>query len=215
MPVAFSEPTKGRHLHAPERRCIATAASGPAAALIRFVVSPDAEILPDLAERLPGRGIWVKADRAALDLACKKRLFRRAAAAPVAVPEDLILRIEHGLLRRCIELVGLTRRAGEAVFGFEKVREWLVGRPAGVLLAATDGDGRDRARLRGLATEVPVIEVMTADELGRATGRPRTVHGVVAAGRLATSLAREPASRRRTWSQPRARRQCCDHDRSD
>jgi predicted RNA-binding protein YlxR (DUF448 family) len=193
MAAAILEPAKGPRPHAPERRCIATGISEPAGTLIRFVVSPDGEILPDLAERLPGRGIWVKADRAALETACRKRLFRRTAGASVIVPDDLIIRIEAGLLRRCIDLLGLARRAGEAVFGFEKAREWLATGRAGLLLAAADGDARDRARLRGLAAEVPVIEALTADELGRATGRPRSVHGVVARGRLAASLLRETA----------------------
>lgn len=193
MVAAIPLPAKGPRLHVPERRCIATGSSGPADALIRFVVSPDGEIVPDLGERLPGRGIWVKADRAALELASRKRLFRRAAGASVRVPDDLLVRIEEGLLRRCVDRLGLARRAGEAVFGFEKAREWLAAGRVGLLLAAVDGDPRDRARLRSLAAAVPVVDVLTADELGRATGRPRSVHGAVARGRLAASLQRETA----------------------
>lgn len=204
MPAAIPGPTAGRRLHTPERRCIATGASGPADALIRFVVSPDGNIVPDLGERLPGRGIWVKADRAALEIASRKRLFRRVAGMPVAVPDDLIVRLEEGLVRRCVDLVGLARRAGEAVFGYEKAREWLAAGRVGLLLAAVDGDGRDRARLRALSADVPVIEVLTADELGRATGRPRSVHGAVARGRLAASILRETGRLAgvRGWSTP-------------
>ncbi|MFO1129089.1 MAG: RNA-binding protein [Rhodospirillales bacterium] len=190
-PVAISEPTAGRHLHVPERRCIATGSSGPTTDLIRFVVSPDGHLLADLAERLPGHGIWVKADRRALERARLKHLFRRAAKAPVVVADDLIAGVENGLLRRCIDFIGLARRAGQAVFGFEKVREWLIAGRGGLLLAAADGDVRDRARLRGLSAHVPIIDVFTADELGQTTGRPRSVHGVVAPGRLAASLVRE------------------------
>ena len=204
MPAAIPGPTEGRRLHTPERRCIATGASGPADALIRFVVSPDGNIVPDLGERLPGRGIWVKADRAALEIASRKRLFRRVAGMPVAVPDDLIVRLEEGLVRRCVDLVGLARRAGEAVFGYEKAREWLAAGRVGLLLAAVDGGGRDRARLRALSADVPVIEVLTADELGRATGRPRSVHGAVARGRLAASILRETGRLAgvRGWSTP-------------
>ncbi len=192
MPATTYNPIERRDAHAPERRCIATGARGPAEDFVRFVVGPEGTIIADLGERLPGRGIWVKSDRAALELVCRKNLFRRAAGAPVVVPDDLIVRLEDGLLRRCFDLIGLARRAGEAVFGFEKVREWLATGRVGLLLAAVDGDLRDRARLRGLLSrDVPVIEVLTADELGRATGRPRTVHGVVARGRLAASVFRE------------------------
>ena len=191
MPAAISDPIERRGAHPPERRCIATGASGPAHDMVRFVVSPDGRIVADVGERLPGRGLWVRADRAALDLACRKNLFRRVAGAPVSVPDDLVARLEDQLLRRCIDLVGLARRAGEAVFGFEKAREWLAAGRVGLLLAAVDGDPRDRARLRTLSRDVPVIEFLTADELGRATGRPRTVHGVVARGRLAATILRE------------------------
>ena len=170
------------------RRCLVTGVVEPAAGLVRFVVSPDGHVVPDVAGRLPGRGMWVRPEREALDRACRRNLFRRAARAEVAVASDLAVLVEAQLLQRCLDLIGLARRANEAVFGFAKAREWLqVGRGA-LLIAAADGDVRDRARLRALAAELPIITALTADELGRATGRERTVHGVVARGRLAEAV---------------------------
>ncbi|MEO1551705.1 MAG: DUF448 domain-containing protein, partial [Pseudomonadota bacterium] len=115
--------TKTRDLA--ERRCIATGESQPRAGLIRFAVSPDGQLVPDLAERLPGRGIWVTADKAALDKAAKKGLFARAAKAQVEVPEDLAAQIDGLLVRRITDLLALARKAGQAVAGKEKVKSWL------------------------------------------------------------------------------------------
>jgi Predicted nucleic-acid-binding protein implicated in transcription termination len=173
------------------RRCLVTGEVRPVAELLRFVVAPDGSIVPDMAGRLPGRGLWVQSDRAVLDRACSRNLFRRAARADVAVPSELASLVEAQILQRCLDLIGLARRAKEAVFGFEKAREWLQAERAALLIAAADGDPRDRARLRALAAGLPVLDALSADDIGRATGRERTVHGVVAKGRLATSIRSE------------------------
>ncbi len=145
-------------------------------------------MVPDVAGRLPGRGMWVQSDRAILEHACRRNLFRRAARAEVAVPPDLAVLVETQVLQRFLDLIGLARRANEAVFGFEKAREWLQAGRAALLIAASDGDPRDRGRLKALAGDLNVIDVLTAEEIGRATGRERTVHGVVAKGRLAGAI---------------------------
>lgn len=172
----------------PQRRCIVTGQVAPMARLIRFVVSPAGSVVCDVAGRLPGRGLWVGADRATLAEAVRRNTFRRAAKGPVTVAADLVDSVEALLLGRVLDHLGLARRAGQAVFGFERVREWVTRGEARLLFAAGDGDPRDRARLRRAAADRPVIEVLSGDELGRATGRPRTVHGAVAAGRLAGAL---------------------------
>lgn len=170
------------------RRCFVTGEVRPVGELLRFVVSPDGGIVPDVAGRLPGRGLWLRSDRAILERACSRNLFRRAARAEVAVPQGLASLVEAQVLQRCLDLIGLARRANDAVFGFEKAREWLSAGRAALLIAAIDGDPRDRSRLRALATDLPVVDILSADEIGRATGRERTVHGVVAKGRLAVAI---------------------------
>ena len=97
-----------------ERRCIATGDHAPKTGLIRFVVGPEGEVVPDLLNRLPGRGIWVSADRAALEKAAGKGLFSRAAKAAVKVPDGLVARVEQALAARVVELISLARRAGQA-----------------------------------------------------------------------------------------------------
>lgn len=181
----------------PLRRCIATGAVRPKAELIRFVAGPDGQVVPDLAERLPGRGLWVSAEREALLRAQAKGLFAKAARQSVRAPEDLIDRVEALLRRSCIDLIGMARRAGQAVAGYEKVKEWLAEGRAAVLLAASDGAADGRAKLAALAAAVrptPVLlEIFSADALGMAFARDRMVHAAVARGGLAERLVAEAA----------------------
>ena len=131
----------------PERRCIATGETQPASGLIRFVIGPDNQVVPDLAGKLPGRGIWVASDKAALEKAAGKGLFARAARAPVTVPDDLPNLVEQMLARRVVELLSLARKSGGAVSGYEKVKDWLGKEEADVLLQAEDGSARGKTKL--------------------------------------------------------------------
>jgi hypothetical protein len=175
---------KKDHDEGPERRCIATGETQPKDGLIRFVVSPDGEIAPDVLEKLPGRGIWVSADRAAIEKAVAKNLFARAAKRQVTVPPDLADRVEAGLARRLTDLIALSRKAGEAVAGFEKVKDWLATRKVAVLLQATDGSERGKSKL-WTPTGARYFSVLTARELGLAFGRQSVIHGALASGGLA------------------------------
>jgi predicted RNA-binding protein YlxR (DUF448 family) len=156
--------------------------------MIRFVVGPEAEIVPDVAGTLPGRGIWVRADRATVELAQKKRAFDRSARRSVRVPDGLAGRLEALLAQRCRDAIGLARRSGVATAGFERVQETLRAGRAGLLLAAHDGGRDGRRKLAALAGNVPVLSVLTADELGQAFGRERIIHAVLSPGRLADRL---------------------------
>jgi uncharacterized protein len=182
--------SSGEHA-TPFRRCLASGLSGERSRLVRFAIAPDGEIVPDVDERLPGRGLWVTADRAALETARRRKLFAKAARASVRVPADLAQQVERLLVRRCRELLGLALRSGQATFGYQRVREWLIARKGALLLEASDGAPGDRAKLRALAGELPVVAVLTAEELGAAVGRTRFVHGVLLPGRLSDAFARE------------------------
>ena len=177
----------------PERRCIVSGDSGPRGGLIRFVIGPDGAVVPDLAGKLPGRGIWVSSNRAALEKAVKKRLFARAARAPVTAPADLAAQVEAGLVRRLIETIALARKAGEAVAGYEKVREWLARGEAAALVQAADGSERGRAKLRPPAGPESHVTCLTGQELGMAFGRELVIHAALAAGGLCTRVVDEAA----------------------
>ena len=167
----------------PERRCIVTGEVQPKAGLIRFVAGPDGQVVPDLAEKLPGRGIWVTADRAAIAKAAAKGLFSRGARARVGAPDGLADLVEAGLARRVVDLISLTRKSGRAVAGFEKVKGWLAEGRAKVLLQASDGSERGKGKL-WTPTGGRWFGCLTASELGLSFGRDHVIHGALAAGGL-------------------------------
>ncbi|WP_255528765.1 RNA-binding protein [Roseomonas sp. KE0001] len=178
----------------PLRRCIVTRESGPKEAMIRFVIGPGGtharEIVPDLGGKLPGRGMWLSARADVLERAVSRGAFPRAARGQVHVPPDLRARIEKGLRDRLRDQVGLARRAGQAVCGFQQVREWLQAGRVGVLVEASDGSPSERARLAG-RRDVALVLALTAEELGAVFGRDHAVHVAIAPGRIADILVQE------------------------
>lgn len=181
----------GEDGNSPVRRCLATGALKPKAELLRFVVSPEGAVVPDVAERLPGRGLWLTARRDIVAAASSKGLFAKAARAPVSAGAELADQVEALLARRCCDLLGFARRAGQAAVGFEKVRAWLVAGKAGLLLAASDGAEDGRRKLQAMARDVPMLALLTGAEMGRALGRDHAVHVAVKGGKLAEMLRRE------------------------
>lgn len=156
--------------------------------MLRFVVAPTGDLVPDLAANLPGRGMWLTPRREIVERASAKRLFSRAARRPVSVPQGLALQLEELLAKRCCEGLGLARRSGLAVAGFEKVREAVRAGRTALLMSALDGAEGGRAKMRGLGRGLPVATVLTAAEIGAVFGRDHVVHVALGAGRLATRV---------------------------
>jgi uncharacterized protein len=123
-----------------------------------------------------------------VEQAVAKRIFARAARRPVAAPPELADRIESLLARRCCDALGLARRAGLAVAGFERAGDAVRRGRAGLLLVALDGAEAGRRKLVALGRDLPSARVLTAAELGAAFGRERIVHAVVADGPLCRRL---------------------------
>ena len=169
----------------PHRRCIQTGEIGPKEGMIRFVVGPDSSIVPDIEGRLPGRGMWLSARRDVVNSAVAKATFAKAARQKILVPADLADRLEALLRRRCLDLIGLARRAGQVVSGYDKVRAELKSGRGAVLLEASDGARDGTQKVKALAPHLPVVTVLTAAELGAAFGRDHTVHGLLLPGNLA------------------------------
>lgn len=176
----------------PERRCVVTGEVQPKAGLVRFVLSPEGIIFPDLANKLPGRGIWVTASRELIAKAAAKGLFARGAKAPAKAPDDLADLVEAGLAKRVVELISLERKAGYAVCGFEKVKDWLADGKAKVLLQASDGSDRGKGKL-WTPEGGRWFGCLTANELGMAFGRNSVVHAALAAGGLTKRVVEEAA----------------------
>lgn len=176
----------------PLRRCLVTRERLPKEAMLRFVLSPDRVVVHDLSARLPGRGMWLSAKADVIEGAATRGAFAKAARGSVQVPPDLRVRIEDGLRGRVRDLIGLARRAGQAVSGWQAAREWLQAGHAGLVVQAADGSLAERDRLLGLR-RVPVVAPLTAAELGALFGRDRAVHVAIAPGRLAEAIAAEAA----------------------
>jgi uncharacterized protein len=144
--------------------------------------------VPDIDERLPGRGLWLTPRRDIVDRAIAKRVFARAARRQVLVPSDLADRLETLLARRVVDTLGLARRAGLAVAGFDRVGDAVRHGRAALLLCAGDGAAGGRRKLAELGRGLPCADSLTASELGAAFGRDRIVHAAVGGGKLCRRL---------------------------
>ena len=173
-----------------ERRCLVSGEVQPKAGLIRFVLGPDGMVVPDLAEKLPGRGFWLTSERAIIDRAIAKGAFSRGAKAQAVPPEGLPELIEAGMARRVIDLVSLARKSGVAIAGFEKVKDWLAAGRVKVLLQASDGSERGKGKL-WTPEGARWFGVLTASELGLAFGRDHVIHSALSRGGLANNVIRD------------------------
>lgn len=179
-----------------ERRCIVSGEVLPEGKLIRFVVSPDGEVTPDIAATLPGRGIWAGAARETLNTAVKKNLFAKAAKAQVKVAPDLAARVEMLLVSRMMADLGLARRSGAILLGFETVLQAVQSEtPPALLVEASDGAVDGKRKLFGAAhargRKIQTIECLTAAELSLAVGRENVIHAALKSGRLSERLSFE------------------------
>jgi predicted RNA-binding protein YlxR (DUF448 family) len=157
------------------------------ARLVRFVAGPQGQVTPDLARKLPGRGIWVAANREAVETAAKKGLFARAAKAKLTAPAGLADQVEALLHGRLLAALGLARKAGDLTFGFERVLAVLGQGKAAWLIEAKDGAEDGRRKLAAAARRAPsqpgVLTTFTCAELSLALGAPNVIHTAFLAGR--------------------------------
>jgi len=183
-----SELDRGPSRRQPSRQCAATRAVRPVGDLIRFVVGPVGEAVPDVKNKLPGRGIWVTATRAALEDAIRSKVFARAFKREVRLPADLVLRTEMSLERAALEALAIASKAGAVVAGFAKVEVALERGEVAALLhaaeAAADGKRKLDAAWRRRQPEGPreTATFFTAAQLDLALHRPNVVHAALLAG---------------------------------
>jgi predicted RNA-binding protein YlxR (DUF448 family) len=170
-----------------ERRDIVSGAVMEEERLIRFVAGPEGAVTPDLARKLPGRGMWVAASREAVEQAARKNLFARSAKAKLSAPGDLADQVEMLLRRRILDGLGLARRAGDLILGFEKVRDTVLSGKAAWLIEASDGSADGRRKLLQAVHRAPIkprlFGVFTSDEMGLALGGDNVIHLALLAGR--------------------------------
>ncbi|HTR83374.1 MAG TPA: DUF448 domain-containing protein [Reyranella sp.] len=163
---------------APVRTCIVTGEAGAPERMIRFVVGPDGDVVPDLARRLPGRGLWVVAERAVVEQAVAKKSFAKANRSAAKAADDLPERVGRLLLERTLQDLARARRAGRAVAGFVRVEQMIGRQQAGLLIVAADADGDGLVKLA--ATGLPLERLGDAASLGGVFGREQAVYVAVA-----------------------------------
>ncbi|MDR3508414.1 MAG: RNA-binding protein [Caulobacteraceae bacterium] len=165
------------------------------ARLVRFVAGPDGVVFPDVARKLPGRGLWVAADRASVDTAVRKGGFSRAAKTRLNAPADLADQVEALLRARILNSLGLARRSGALISGFEGVSTAIATGKAVWLIEASDGAEDGRRKLRQVARRLPVpprmLGVFNSEELSLALGLGNVIHLAFLAGRSAKSWAED------------------------
>ena len=173
-----------------ERLCIVTREVKPVTEMVRFVIGPDRDVVPDLKRRLPGRGVWVTATRAAVAEAVKRRAFARGFKTDVRAAPDLPDVVERLLERSALDALSMVHKAGRTVLGFAQIERALANEPVIVLLRAADA-GREGVRKLATATrnrlaekddELVVVDRFTAPQLDLAFGRPNVVHAALLAG---------------------------------
>ena len=174
------------------RMCAVSREVRPVDELIRFVLSPQGEVVPDLKRKLPGRGLWIAASRARVAEAVRRNQFSRGFKADVRAARTLPADTENLLVRSAVEALAMAAKAGQVVSGFAKVEEALGGGQATALIHASDGaaDGirkldakvRQRGGNHGESPPFPVVTALTSAELDLALGRANVIHAALLAG---------------------------------
>jgi predicted RNA-binding protein YlxR (DUF448 family) len=177
-----------------ERFCIVTRAARPVEDMIRFVVAPDGEAVPDLKHNLPGRGVWVTATHIAVDRAVKAGAFARGFRRDVRLGVDLIGRTERLLENAALDALAMARKAGLVAMGFAQV-ETALKRDAVVALlhaaeAAPDGVKKLDSAMRHSrqAGSIRTIRILTSHQLDLALGRPNVIHAALLPGRASETF---------------------------
>jgi predicted RNA-binding protein YlxR (DUF448 family) len=174
------------------RMCAVSREQRPVDELIRFVLSPQGEVVPDLKRKLPGRGLWITASRARVAEAVRRNQFSRGFKRDVRAAQTLASDTENLLVRSAVEALAMAAKAGQVVSGFAKVEEALTGGEARALIHASDGaaDGirkldaivRQRAGNHGESAVFPVVTALTSAQLDLALGRANVIHAALLAG---------------------------------
>jgi predicted RNA-binding protein YlxR (DUF448 family) len=174
------------------RMCAVTRKVRPIDELIRFVVAPSGEVIPDLKRKLPGRGLWVSASHHAVAEAIRRHQFSKGFKRDVRVAATLAADTEALLVRFVIEALAMAAKAGQVISGFGKVEDALRQRQADALIHASDGaaDGirkldaivRQNAGINDESNQFPVVTALTSEQLDLALGRSNVIHAALLAG---------------------------------
>ncbi|MCJ9703874.1 MULTISPECIES: RNA-binding protein [unclassified Bradyrhizobium] len=180
------------------RMCAVSRQVRPIDELIRFVISPQGDVVPDLKRKLPGRGMWLTASRGVVAEAVRRHHFGKAFKRELRIPQTFPADIEALLVRSVTEVLGIAAKAGQIVAGFGKVESALREGTVEVLIHASDGaaDGirkldtlaRQNDGNRGAKPQIPVVTVLKSVELDLALTRSNVIHAALLAGPASKSF---------------------------
>ncbi len=190
------------------RQCALTRISKPVSDLLRFALSPDNILVPDVDAKAPGRGVWISDNIEDVALSVKKNVFAKSLKQKIEVPSDLAQITQTRLEQRLKGALGLARKAGQLQTGATRVKSTIAGHTIIALLTATDAasDGRRKmlaslkaARFAGEEfadadegefvplKETPHFDVLTSIQLGLALGQENVIHAALTHGAAAKS----------------------------
>ena len=177
------------------RMCVVTRAVLPESELIRFVAAPDGALVADLKAKLPGRGVWVGAERKRIAEAVKRNVFQRGLNRPLTPAADLPDQVAARLRDVALGRLGLARKAGAILAGFGKVEAAIGNERLAALILASDAaeDGKRKIaraiyRRFGEKSPLPLLRLFGSEELGLAMGRPNVIHAAVLQSPAGTSF---------------------------
>jgi len=190
-----------------ERKCIVKRQSADRQELLRFVLGPGNDkkdgddtpnnmvapmVVPDLKEKLPGRGVWVTCSKSCVEEAIKKNLFSRAFKAKCQLPDDLLQTIEALLEKRCLNALSLAKKSGQVITGFEKVSSAMSKSSLDVLIEASDGakDGQNKLEKKFIAifADGKIIKLFTSAQMDMAFGGTNVIHAAITHGNMTQSV---------------------------
>ena len=179
----------------PERTCVVTRRKGDPATMIRFVLGPDATVVPDIRRKLPGRGVWVSGDGSSVAQAVKRQAFSRGFKVKVAASPALAAETEDLLARDCLQTLSMANKAGVVVAGFAKVEAALASGAVAALLHASEA-GEDGVRKiesaarrhSGGRTRPVAVKLFSSLQLDLALGRTNVIHAALVAGPVSTAF---------------------------
>ena len=183
-----------------ERRCLASGESRDPIDMVRFVLGPDGVVTPDITGKLPGRGVWVSADRKSLEKTIALKSFGRGFKTKAKIEGDLVALTESLLARRVLGLITMARKAGVIAMGFDQVQSMAREAAITFRIEAKDGSKDGRSKIRTLSKAINreqdladpiVIGCFTAAEIGKALARDSIVHAAIKPSKLAKSMALE------------------------
>jgi uncharacterized protein len=182
-----------------ERLCAVTRQVTDPENLIRFGLSPDGIIVPDLDRRLPGRGVWVGCDRRLIEKAVTTHAFSKSLKVKAETPADLAERVDNLIVKRVAGMLSLANKAGRVIAGFDKIYAALEKGPVRAVLhgcdAALDGrtkiDRKYKAIQASRGAPVAIVDVLTIAQMSLAIGRGSVVHAALTPGRLSDRFLEE------------------------